>query len=112
MFQKHKQIKFEIHCLLLVLENWAITMNVVFLRVEKGVFVHRKTVRLMSAKKGTAYRRRDSNSNGISKTSNVPNHQRRCCRAIPYEEVAYEITSLANSNQNLGMGMIGHLPKV
>ena len=29
----------------------------------------------------------------------------------PYEEVAYEITSLANSNQNLGMGMIGVLPK-
>ena len=29
----------------------------------------------------------------------------------PYEEVAYEITSLENSNQNLGMGMIGHLPK-
>ena len=29
----------------------------------------------------------------------------------PYEEVAYEITALANSNQNLGMGMIGHLPK-
>ena len=28
-----------------------------------------------------------------------------------YEEVAYEITALANSNQNLGMGMIGHLPK-
>ena len=29
----------------------------------------------------------------------------------PYEEVAYEISSLANSNQNLGMGMIGFLPK-
>ena len=29
----------------------------------------------------------------------------------PYEEVAYEITSLANSNHNLGMGMIGDLPK-
>ena len=29
----------------------------------------------------------------------------------PYEEVAYEITSLANPNQNLGMGMIGVLPK-
>ena len=29
----------------------------------------------------------------------------------PYEEVAYEITSLANPNQNLGMGMIGDLPK-
>jgi dinuclear metal center YbgI/SA1388 family protein len=29
----------------------------------------------------------------------------------PYQEVAYEITSLANSNQNLGMGMIGDLPK-
>ena len=29
----------------------------------------------------------------------------------PYEEVAYEINSLENSNPNLGMGMIGHLPK-
>ena len=29
----------------------------------------------------------------------------------PYEEVAYEITSLANSNHNLGMGIIGHMPK-
>ena len=29
----------------------------------------------------------------------------------PYEEVAYEITSLANPKQNLGMGMIGDLPK-
>lgn len=29
----------------------------------------------------------------------------------PYEEVAYEITSLVNPNQNLGMGMIGNLPK-
>ena len=29
----------------------------------------------------------------------------------PYEEVAYEISSLTNPNQNLGMGMIGHLPK-
>ena len=29
----------------------------------------------------------------------------------PYEEVAYEITPLVNANQNLGMGMIGDLPK-
>ncbi len=29
----------------------------------------------------------------------------------PYEEVAYEITSLDNSHQNLGMGMVGELPK-
>lgn len=29
----------------------------------------------------------------------------------PYEEVAYEITSIENSNPNLGMGMIGDLPK-
>ena len=29
----------------------------------------------------------------------------------PYEQVAYEITSLANSNHNLGMGIIGHMPK-
>ena len=27
----------------------------------------------------------------------------------PYEEVAYEISTLDNSNQNIGMGMIGHL---
>ncbi|GMN11895.1 Nif3-like dinuclear metal center hexameric protein [Croceitalea sp. MTPC9] len=27
----------------------------------------------------------------------------------PYEEVAYEITSLDNTNQHIGMGMIGHL---
>ena len=27
-----------------------------------------------------------------------------------YEEVAYEITSLENKNQNVGMGMIGELP--
>ena len=29
----------------------------------------------------------------------------------PYEEIAYEITTLENSNQNLGMGMIGTLEK-
>ncbi len=29
----------------------------------------------------------------------------------PYDEVAYEITSLQNENQHLGMGMIGNLPK-
>jgi len=29
----------------------------------------------------------------------------------PYEEVAYEISVLENSNQHLGMGMIGELPK-
>ncbi len=29
----------------------------------------------------------------------------------PYEEVAYELTTLDNSNQNLGMGMIGNLPE-
>ncbi|MGB1043246.1 MAG: Nif3-like dinuclear metal center hexameric protein [Tenacibaculum sp.] len=28
----------------------------------------------------------------------------------PYEEVAYEIITLDNSNQNVGMGMIGELP--
>ncbi|MDY0781090.1 Nif3-like dinuclear metal center hexameric protein [Tenacibaculum sp. IB213877] len=28
----------------------------------------------------------------------------------PYEEVAYEIITLDNSNQNVGMGMIGNLP--
>ena len=28
----------------------------------------------------------------------------------PYEEVAYEITTLDNKNQHLGMGMIGELP--
>jgi len=29
----------------------------------------------------------------------------------PYEEVAYEVTSLENFNQKIGMGMIGELPK-
>ncbi|MBT8186420.1 MAG: Nif3-like dinuclear metal center hexameric protein [Croceitalea sp.] len=29
----------------------------------------------------------------------------------PYEEVAYEITTLENNNQKIGMGMIGHLDK-
>ncbi len=29
----------------------------------------------------------------------------------PYEEVAYEITTLENKNQNIGMGMIGRLEK-
>jgi len=29
----------------------------------------------------------------------------------PYEEVAYEISSLENTNQHIGMGMIGELPK-
>jgi len=31
--------------------------------------------------------------------------------AHPFEEVAYEIYTLENSNQKLGMGMIGNLPK-
>lgn len=31
--------------------------------------------------------------------------------AHPYEEVAYELTALENSNQHLGMGMIGELPQ-
>lgn len=29
----------------------------------------------------------------------------------PYEEVAYEITTLENTNQNIGIGMVGTLPK-
>ncbi|MCB0456816.1 MAG: Nif3-like dinuclear metal center hexameric protein, partial [Flavobacteriaceae bacterium] len=29
----------------------------------------------------------------------------------PYEEVAYEITTLENQNQHIGMGMVGVLPK-
>ncbi|MEM9650126.1 MAG: Nif3-like dinuclear metal center hexameric protein, partial [Bacteroidota bacterium] len=29
----------------------------------------------------------------------------------PYEEVAYEITTLGNTNQDIGMGMIGTLPE-
>lgn len=29
----------------------------------------------------------------------------------PYEEIAYEITTLENSNQNIGMGMVAELPK-
>lgn len=28
----------------------------------------------------------------------------------PYEEVAYEITSLDNNNQNIGIGLVGYLP--
>lgn len=32
-------------------------------------------------------------------------------KAHPYEEVAYEITALDNSNQTIGMGMVGELPK-
>ncbi len=30
-------------------------------------------------------------------------------KAHPYEEVAYEITTLENTNQNIGMGMVGEL---
>lgn len=29
----------------------------------------------------------------------------------PYEEVAYEVTTLNNTNQHIGMGMVGQLPK-
>jgi dinuclear metal center YbgI/SA1388 family protein len=32
-------------------------------------------------------------------------------KSHPYEEVAYEITALKNTNQHLGMGMIGKLPQ-
>jgi putative NIF3 family GTP cyclohydrolase 1 type 2 len=32
-------------------------------------------------------------------------------KSHPYEEVAYEITALKNTNQHLGMGMIGKLPE-
>ncbi len=32
-------------------------------------------------------------------------------KAHPYEEVAYEITALDNSNQTIGMGIVGELPK-
>lgn len=31
-------------------------------------------------------------------------------KSHPYEEVAYEITTLENSNQHIGMGMLGRLP--
>lgn len=45
-----------------------------------------------------------------------PRHQERSIvnalfDAHPYEEVAYEITSLENLNQHIGMGMIGELEK-
>ncbi|NNK40149.1 MAG: Nif3-like dinuclear metal center hexameric protein [Winogradskyella sp.] len=29
----------------------------------------------------------------------------------PYEEIAYEVTTLDNNNQHIGMGMVGELPK-
>ncbi len=32
-------------------------------------------------------------------------------KAHPYEEVAYEVTTLQNLNQHIGMGMIGELPE-
>jgi dinuclear metal center YbgI/SA1388 family protein len=32
-------------------------------------------------------------------------------KAHSYEEIAYEITTLENNNQHIGMGMIGELPK-
>ena len=32
-------------------------------------------------------------------------------KSHPYEEVAYEVTTLDNKNQNIGMGMIGELEK-
>ena len=32
-------------------------------------------------------------------------------KAHPYEEVAYEISTLENTNQHIGMGMIGELRK-
>jgi dinuclear metal center YbgI/SA1388 family protein len=44
-----------------------------------------------------------------------PHNQSAILKALfeshPYEEVAYEITTLENVNQHLGMGMIGELPK-
>ncbi len=45
-----------------------------------------------------------------------PKHcERKILKALfenhSYEEVAYEITTLENKNQNIGMGMIGELPK-
>ncbi|WP_276165742.1 Nif3-like dinuclear metal center hexameric protein [Zobellia alginiliquefaciens] len=42
-------------------------------------------------------------------------HQARVMKALftshPYEEVAYEVITLENTNQNIGMGMIGNLEK-
>ncbi|GAB2767617.1 Nif3-like dinuclear metal center hexameric protein [Salinimicrobium soli] len=32
-------------------------------------------------------------------------------KAHPYEEVAYELTSLENNNQHIGIGMLGELPE-
>ncbi len=32
-------------------------------------------------------------------------------KSHPYEEIAYEITTLENTNQNIGMGMVGELEK-
>ncbi len=45
-----------------------------------------------------------------------PKHQEKAIlKALfsshPYEEVAYEITTLQNKNQNIGMGMLGTLPE-
>tara|TARA_R100001369_G_scaffold21881_3_gene39723 strand:+ start:31239 stop:32333 length:1095 start_codon:yes stop_codon:yes gene_type:complete len=45
-----------------------------------------------------------------------PNHlEKTILKALfsnhPYEEIAYEVISLDNENQNIGMGMIGSLPE-
>jgi len=34
----------------------------------------------------------------------------KMCKAHPYEEVAFDLYSLANQRQDLGLGRIGHLP--
>lgn len=46
----------------------------------------------------------------------IKHHESKILNALftahPYEEVAYEITSLENNNQHIGMGMIGELKDV
>lgn len=76
-----------------------------------GTFNAGENARPTLGKKGSMHREKE-----VKLTMTFPAHMESSLLAIlfrehPYEEVAYEVVTLDNTNQHLGMGMIGTLEK-
>ena len=74
-----------------------------------GTFNGNQTSNPVIGKKGI-HQKEEETQIGITFPKHLENKILKTLRKIhPYEEVAYEITTLENYNQNIGIGMIGEL---
>ncbi|MFH6604737.1 Nif3-like dinuclear metal center hexameric protein [Maribacter algicola] len=60
---------------------------------------------------GTTHHEKETQINVVFSKSEEKSVLRALFENHPYEEVAYEIFTLENSDQTIGMGMVGELPK-